>query len=175
MEAQRKVIARNPQTRFLLIHMGNNAEDLGYVARLLDEFPNALVDTAARVPEFGRHPVDKVRAFFVKYQDRILFGSDFITAADGSMQLGSVAESEPDLDDAVVFFDRHWRYFETQDRQIEHPTPIQGRWKVDAIGLPDAVLHKLYIGNAERLLWGTPTSAASSAGAGPKGREPVGQ
>jgi hypothetical protein len=153
MAAQERVIRRHPKTTFLLIHMGNNAEDLDYVDRLLDRNPNVYTDTSARVPEFGRHPAEKVRAFFIKHQDRILFGSDFISSGDGDMQLGSVSEVKPDLKDAEIFFERHWRYFETADRQIDHPTPIQGRWKVDAISLPPDVLKKLYVTNAEKLIF----------------------
>jgi len=153
MAAQERRIARHPGTTFLLIHMGNHAEDLDAVDRLLSTYPNVFTDTSARVPEFGRHPAEKVRAFFVKHQDRILFGSDLVVDLNGALQLGSVSRKEPTVEDAVVFYERHWRYFETTERQIDHPTPIQGRWKVDAIGLPPEVLRKLYVGNAERLIW----------------------
>jgi len=153
MAAQERVVRRHAGTTFLLIHMGNNAEDLDYVDRLLDEAPNVYTDISARVPEFGRHPADKVRAFFIKHQDRILFGSDLVVSGDGALQLGSVSGTEPGISDAVVFFDRHWRYFETADRQIDHPTPIQGHWKVDAIDLPDDVLRKFYVTNAEKLIF----------------------
>jgi hypothetical protein len=156
MAAQERRIRKHPNTTFLLIHLGNDAEDLDNVDHLLTTYPNVFVDTSARVPEFGRHPADKVRAFFVKHQDRILFGSDFIVDFEGRMQLGSVwhvPDQQPGVDDAVEFFTRHWRYFETDAKQIDHPTPIQGRWKVDAIDLPDDVLHKFYVANAERLLF----------------------
>lgn len=161
MAQQERRIRKHPNTTFLLIHLGNNAEDLGYVDRLLDTYPNVFVDVSARVPEFGRHPADAVRAFFIKHQDRILFGSDLIVDFDGRLQLGSVwhvPDQQPGIDEAVEFFVRHWRYFETDEAQIEHPTPIQGRWKVDAIGLPPAVLHKLYVANAERLIFSPPSA-----------------
>lgn len=154
--ARDRVLERHPQTTFLLIHLANYPEKIDYVDKLLDTHPNVFVDISARVPEIGRHPADQVRAFFVKHQDRILFGSDFISSGDGSMQLGSVwhvPNEEPDVDSAVEFFVRHWRYFETNERQIDHPTPIQGRWKVDAIGLPTSVLQKFYVTNAEKLIW----------------------
>jgi hypothetical protein len=138
---------------FLLIHLANYPENLDYVDALLDAHPNVFVDTSARVPEFGRHAADKVRAFFLKHQDRVLFGSDFIADADGSMQLGSTSTRAPTAADGVEFFMRHWRYFETMDRQIDHPTPIQGNWKVDAAGLPASVLRKLYVTNAEKLIF----------------------
>lgn len=157
MDAMVRVIERHPKTTFLLIHMGCNAEDLDFVDRLLDRNPNVYTDVSARVPEIGRHDAARVKALFVKHQDRILFGSDFIADGDGSMQLGSVwhvPDVMPTVKDAREFFERHWRYFETTDRQIEHPTPIQGKWKVDAVSLPPDVLRKFYVTNSERLLFG---------------------
>ncbi len=156
MEAQERVIARHPKTVFLLIHFGNNAEDLDYVDRLLDRYPNVYVDTSARVPELGRHNAEKLRALFIKQQDRILFGSDIIFGSRGQMQLGSVSPNPPTPDDAEEFYARHWRFFETGLRQIEHPTPIQGDWKIDAIDLPMDVLEKIYVKNAEKLLFSKP-------------------
>jgi len=156
MATQERVIAAHPSTVFLLIHFGNNAESLEYVDRLLDQHANVFIDVAARVPEIGRHPADQVRAFFVKHQDRILFGTDFISDTQGQMQLGSVWHvpgQEPGVDDAVEFFTRHWRYFETDLKQMDHPTPIQGRWKVDAIHLPPDVQEKFYVTNAEKLIF----------------------
>ena len=151
--AQRdKVVAAHPRTTFLGIHLANHPEDLDYVARLLDRCPNMYVDTSARLGEIGRHPQKKVRAFFIKYQDRILFGTDFIATPRG-LQLGSVSETPPTFKDALRFFGDHRRFFETGARQIDHPTPSQGNWKVHAINLPPSVLSKLYRDNAERLIF----------------------
>jgi len=151
--AQRdKVVASHPKTTFLGIHLANHPEDLDDVARLLDRCPNMYVDTSARLGEIGRHPRRKVRDFFIKYQDRILFGTDFIVTPRG-MQLGSVSEKEPTFKDALRFFADHRKFFETDARKIDHPTPSQGNWKVDAIDLPPKVLGKLYRDNAERLIF----------------------
>ncbi|MDI7269529.1 MAG: amidohydrolase family protein, partial [Myxococcota bacterium] len=154
LAARDRVLDRHPGTTFLLIHLANHPEKIDYVDRLLDSHPNVHVDVSARLPEIGRHPAERVRAFFVKHQDRILFGTDFIVERGGAMQLGSGSLEPPTVDDAVVFYERHWRFFETADRQIDHPTPIQGDWKIDAIDLPETVLRKLYVLNAERLLFG---------------------
>lgn len=153
IEARDRVLKRHPDTVFLLIHLANYPEKIDYVDKLLDANPNVYVDTSARVPEFGRQPAEKVRAFFIKHQDRILFGSDFISGPDGAMQLGSVSEREPGVRDAVVFYERHWQYFETNEAQIAHPTPSQGKWKVDGIGLPVEVLRKFYVTNAKELIF----------------------
>jgi predicted TIM-barrel fold metal-dependent hydrolase len=146
-----RLVSRHPATTFLFIHLGLS-EDLDYMEKLLDAHPNVFVDTSARVPEFGRHPVDKVRAFFLKFQDRILFGTDLSISPD-HWQLGSVSETPVGIEDAVRFYQAHFRFFETDLKNIDHPTPIQGRWKVNAIHLPSDVLHKLYYTNAEKLIF----------------------
>jgi DNA repair protein RadC len=56
-------------------------------------------------------------------------------------------------DDAVKFYQAHFRFFESDEKNIDHPTPIQGRWKVNAIHLPREVLRKLYYDNAEKLIF----------------------
>lgn len=151
LQATERLFRLHPRTVFVAVHFGNAAEDLDYVDGLLARNPNVWIDVAARLGEFGRHPPDKVRAFFVKWQDRIVFGTDTGIGADFLM-LGSNGEVEPTLNDVKPFYDAHWRYFETTQKQIAHPSPIQGNWKIDAIGLPAAVLTKLYRGNALRLM-----------------------
>jgi predicted TIM-barrel fold metal-dependent hydrolase len=151
--AQRdKVVASHPKTTFLGIHLANYPENIDYVADLLDRCPNMYVDVSARLGEIGRHPPEKVRAFFIKYQDRILFGTDLIVTPNG-MQLGSTSENPPTFKDALKFYADHRHFFETADRNIDHPTPVQGRWKVNAINLPPEVLRKFYVENAERLIF----------------------
>src|SRR6202020_660429 len=73
--ARNRVIARHPKTRFIVLHVGNFAEDLGNVTENLNRFSNMTVDIAARINELGRQP-RTARAFFDRFQDRILFGTD---------------------------------------------------------------------------------------------------
>jgi hypothetical protein len=56
--------------------------------------------------------------------------------------------------EAKTFFETHWKFFETNARDMDHPAPIQGNWKVNAINLPSEVQHKLYRENARRLIPG---------------------
>jgi predicted TIM-barrel fold metal-dependent hydrolase len=149
--AQRnRVIERHPDTTFIGAHLGNYPENLSYVDACLDRYPNFCVDTSARIGEVGRHPVEDVRAFFLKHQDRVLFGSDLVLGWDVFDQDMQGKEGK-----AEAFYCDHWRFFETDERQIPYPGfPIQGRWKVDAIALPVEVLEKLYAGNARRLIPG---------------------
>ncbi|HKA86153.1 MAG TPA: amidohydrolase family protein [Haliangiales bacterium] len=150
-------IARHPRTTFISVHFGNAAEYPERVAALLDKYPNLYIDTAARIPEMGRHDAahdpEKVRALFVRFQDRILFGTDLAVGRRPlDLMLGSSGRDPPTQADVDRFFSATWRYFETNDRQFDHPTPIQGDWKIDGIGLPPEVLRKVYGENARRLL-----------------------
>jgi predicted TIM-barrel fold metal-dependent hydrolase len=151
-------VARHPHTIFIGVHFGNDPEDPDAVARMLDKYPNLYIDTAARVPEIGRHDPEKMRRFFIKYQDRVLFGTDTgVGETQAEMMYGSNGADPPTEADEKRFFTATWRYFETRDKHFESPTPIQGRWKIDGVGLPEAVLRKIYFENASRLLkWKPP-------------------
>ena len=171
-------VARHPRTTFIAVHFGNDPEDPERVAHMLDRYPNFYIDTAARVPEIGRHDVARMRAFFEKYQDRILFGTDTgVGPTQERMMYGSTGTDPPTAADEERFFRATWRYFETDDRQFESPTPIQGRWRIDGVGLPEAILRKIYFDNAARILhWKPPFVVAEGAArpaidAGSKARE----
>ncbi len=152
LESLNRVIARHPRTTFVCVHFGNDAEELEAVADSLDRYPNMLVDLAARIPELGRHDPRRVHDMFVKYQDRILFGTDFQSLESGLI-LGSSGNEPPETDaDAEVFFRKEYRWLETWDKNWAHMTPIQGDWTISSIGLPPEVLRKIYFDNARKLL-----------------------
>jgi predicted TIM-barrel fold metal-dependent hydrolase len=158
-----RLVARHPKTNFIGVHFGNDPEDPAEVARMLDKYPNLYIDTAARVPEIGRHDPEKMRRFYLKYQDRVVFGTDTgVGETQEEMMYGSNGANPPTEADERRFFQSTWRYFETRDKHFESPTPIQGRWKIDGVGLPEAVLRKIYFENAARLLkWRPPLRAAA--------------
>lgn len=150
-------VARHPKTIFIGVHFGNAPEEPALVAQALDKYPNLYIDTAARLPAIGRsdanHSPEKLRAFFIKYQDRILFGTDTALSRGGTPAMfGSVGTDPPTEADGDRFFDSTYRYFETADTDIPSPTPIQGKWTISGVNLPVEVLEKIYFKNAERLL-----------------------
>ncbi len=143
-------VARHPGTTFVGAHFGNAPEDPCRVARMLEAHPNLFIETGARIPEIGRHPPDELRRFFERFEDRILFGTD-LQVTQWGRALGSAGE-DPDPPSRVpAFFDAHFRYFETSARGMPHPTPIQGDWTIDGLGLPRSVLERLYWKNADRV------------------------
>lgn len=152
LEQRNRVLERHPDTIFIGAHVGGYPESLVTVGEWLDRYPNFYVDTAARIGEIGRRPPAEVREFFIKYQDRILFGSDLVL---GWRYGGEEPEAPVDemLAEANAFYDLHWPYYETNQCEMEYPGyPIQGEWKVSGIQLPEAVLRKLYESNARRLI-----------------------
>lgn len=151
LDALARVIGRHPKTTFVCVHFANNPEDLDWVDRQLSEHPNMMADIAARIPEIGRQPSDKLHALFVKHQDRFVFGSDFMV--NTRYILGSAGDQERPTDqEAYTFFEKSWKFFETKDREWTHMTPIQGNWKISSIYLPPDVLRKVYFDNARRVL-----------------------
>ncbi|MGB6384316.1 MAG: amidohydrolase family protein [Terriglobales bacterium] len=132
--AQRdRVFARHPKTTFVAAHIAERSENLEYVGCLLESYPNVLVDIGARCAELGRQPYT-ARNFFLKYSDRILFGTDL------------VPESE--------MYRLHFRFLETDDQYFEYPSHAsrQGRWSIYGLYLPDEVLRRVYRDNARRIL-----------------------
>lgn len=151
VNALSRVIERHPKTTFVCVHFANNAEEIDWVERELDRLPNMMADIAARVPEIGRHDPAKVRRLFAKHASRIVFGTDF--QVYDRLILGSGGSGPGPTDaEAKEFFDKHWRWFETNDRKFAHMTPIQGDWTIDAIGLDRASLRQVYFDNARKLL-----------------------
>ena len=144
LEARNRVLARHPKTQFILLHVGNDAENLTYVSDCLDRFPNTSVELGARIGELGRQP-RMSRKFFDRYQDRILFGTDAVPNGTDTPQQVFV--------DAL--YEIYYRFLETEDEYFDYapaPVPPQGRWRIYGIGLPENILRKVYYENAALLL-----------------------
>ncbi len=144
LAARDRVLARHPKTKFIGLHVGHSAENLGHVAATLDRFPNFFVEIGARIGELGRQP-RTARRFFDKYQDRILFGTD---AVPGGTQT-------PQQIFGAKLYEIYYRFLETEDEYFDYApaaVPPQGRWRIYGLGLPETILRKVYHGNAARLL-----------------------
>ena len=136
LQCQYKRLIRNhPGTTFILPHLANWPENLGYVSQLLDECSNAFVDFSARLDELGRQPY-RTREFFIRHQDRILFGTDMPASRE--------------------MYRCHFRFLETYDEHFAPPdydgTFGRHRWHIHGIGLPREVLKKIYHENALKLI-----------------------
>ncbi len=147
-----RLVERHPRVTFIGVHFGNDAEDPEAVSRLLDRLPNLHVDTAARVPELGRR-AEAARAAILRHPGRVLYGTDLIWIERGGQKGLILGAGRPGkTEDVVRFFEGTFRFLETRDRAIGSPTPIQGRWTIEGLGLPREVLEQVYHLNAERVL-----------------------
>jgi len=134
MTERNNLFRRNPKTTFIAAHFGWHANDLGRAAKLLDEFPNVYLELGAVLYDLGRQP-RAAHDFFVKYQDRILFGKDSF---------------QPDE------YPYYWRVFETEDEYFDYYRDYHAFWKMYGMGLPDNVLRKVYYQNAMKIIPGMP-------------------
>jgi predicted TIM-barrel fold metal-dependent hydrolase len=129
MGEQHQLFAKHPHTTFIAAHFGWLANDLGTLGHLLDTLPNVYTEIAAIMEEIGREP-KTARAFFIKYQDRILFGKD----------TWSVKE-----------YGFYFRMLETGDEYFPPLRRYHAFWNMYGLELPDDVLKKIYYKNALRL------------------------
>jgi len=124
-----RLFAGHPRTKFIVAHMGWHANDLGRLAGMMDRMPNIYPEVAAVLYDIGRQPRN-AHDFFVKYQDRLLFGKD---------------SYQPDE------YPYYWRVFETNDEYFDYYRDYHAFWKLYGIGLPEQVLRKLYYQNALKI------------------------
>lgn len=141
LEEQRRMLEAHPRTIFISAHLGGSAEDLQYLGRLLDEYPNLYVDTTACEPWLGQDP-DRSRSFLLMYQDRILFGTD-----------NQVNSSSDDFRTAIERMRVRRLFYETDIEQVDLDCwRRRPGYTIRGVNLPPAALHKIYHENAARLI-----------------------
>lgn len=139
------LISNHRGTHFILPHVANFPENLDYVSSLLDTHRNISIDFSARLDELGRQPYS-TRKFMIRYQDRILFGTD--------------------MPPSEAMYRCYFRFLETWDEFFTTPdydgTFNRHRWHICGIGLSRSVLKKIYYANVLRLIPNLRTSYASA-------------
>jgi predicted TIM-barrel fold metal-dependent hydrolase len=140
MAERDRLFKNHPKTRFIAAHLGWHANDLGRLGRMFDQMPNLYGEVGAVLYDLGRQP-RTAHDFFVKYQDRILFGKDAY---------------QPDE------YPYYWRTFETADEYFDYYRDYHAFWKLYGLALPDAVLRKLYYQNALKIVPGLPQAGFGS-------------
>lgn len=140
LAARDHLVEENPKLRVVGAHLGSMEADVDQMAQRFDRYPNFAVDTAARVPYFMLQPREKVRAFLIKYQDRILYGTDLGGTPDGDT--ARIVQNWQNT------YRRDWIFF-SSDRKVEYlGHNYQG------LSLPAPVLRKIFHDNAVHWLPG---------------------
>ena len=144
--ARDRMLEKNPKLHFIGAHFASLEWSTDELGKFLDRFPNASVDTAARIGQLqyqSERDREKVIAFLHKYQDRILYGTDFSMASDAKPEDAHARARKRWLAD--------WKYFNT-DAEMAVPElddPVRG------LALPKSVVEKIYHRNAVRLFPGS--------------------
>jgi len=129
MDEQHHIFSEHRNTIFIAAHFGWLANNLDALGAMLDTLPNVYTEFAAVLEEIGRQP-KRARSFFLKYQDRILFGKD----------TWSVPE-----------YGFYFRMLETDDEYFPPLRKYHAFWYMYGLGLPDDVLKKVYYKNALKI------------------------
>ncbi len=131
-EEQVNVFRKHPGTTFIAAHFMWLAADLDRLSAYLDECPNVVTELGAVIYDPARQP-RRARAFFEKYQDRILMGKD------------SWAPTE---------YYTYFRVLETADEYFPYYRKRHAFWRLYGLDLPDSILRKVYFENALRVIPG---------------------
>ena len=132
IDEQHRMFKNHPNTTFINAHFGWYANDLQHLGKLIEEMPNMYVELAAIIAELGRQPRN-AHAFFVKYQDKILFGKDSWKPEE---------------------FPTYFRILESDDEYFPYHKKYHAFWAMYGIDLPDEVLKKVYYKNALKIVPG---------------------
>jgi predicted TIM-barrel fold metal-dependent hydrolase len=129
---QENLFRKHPKTNFINAHLGWFGGDLVRLGKQLDRFPNVVTEIGAVIAELGRQP-RCAREWFIKYQDRVLFGKDIWQPSE---------------------YHVYFRVLETSDEYFDYYRKRHAFWKMYGLNLPDEVLKKLYYKNALRIVPG---------------------
>lgn len=151
MSVRDEFVGRHPELNFVGAHLASLEWSVDEIAAFLDAYPNATVDMAARMSELqnqSNRDYEKVRAFFIAYQDRILYGSDL---THNPMSEEMREQNPPVSDDfaaqAESVWKNDWRYLATENSQFVHAI----RAETKGLNLPRSVIDKIYYDNAIRV------------------------
>ena len=139
-----EVLSSFPKLNVLQAHFGSQPEDLEHLSRWFESYPNYHVDmSSARwmARELGRYP-EKAREFFIKYSDRILFGSDLVQ--DRNKPVSTYYRTRYFTFQAIL---------ETSVRNLPLPFPDpenNNETKINGLDLPLDILKKIYWENANK-------------------------
>jgi predicted TIM-barrel fold metal-dependent hydrolase len=136
LAARDRVLERHPKLRMVGCHLGSDEEHWSRLAKRLDTYPNLAVDVAARVRYFVRGDHEEARQFLIKYQDRVLYGTDFTLPSTGDLEAAQQLHETHQWD---------WKFFSTKEQLTFRNQSIRG------LDLPANVVRKIFRENA--LTW----------------------
>ena len=157
--ARDNIMKKHPTLVMVGAHLGSLEHDLAGIAERLDRYPNFHIEVAARTRNLARHPSEKVRALFLKYPDRIMYGVDVSWMPHRREQPATDAQRQGHATMLELRYKSDFDYYAGAGEMT-----YNGR-KTEALHLPRALLEKFYHTNAERVFKLKPAwSAAPKSG-----------
>jgi predicted TIM-barrel fold metal-dependent hydrolase len=143
--ARDRLLEKYPKLTMVGAHCGSMSHDVAEIAKRMDKYPNFFIDVSARTKDLAFQPASKVRRFFLKYQDRILYGVDF--------SYGS-RTGEPSSEEQHLSFTRRAeaRYRQEYQYYAGSGTVRFNDRECECLALPRSVLEKFYHQNAQTLM-----------------------
>lgn len=132
MDEHYHMFSKHPNTTFISAHLSWMGNDLAMLGKRLEEHPNVYTEIGAVLAELGRQP-RFAREFFIKYQDRVMFGKDLWAPEE---------------------YHTYFRVLETADEYFPYYRKRHAFWRMYGLDLPDDVLRKLYYKNALKVIPG---------------------
>jgi predicted TIM-barrel fold metal-dependent hydrolase len=146
LAARDRILARHPELVLIAAHLGSEAHDLDRLAERFERFPNLYADVSARTFELQRIPAEKVRRFFIRFQDRLLYGTDTDKYTEGRL---------PTPEERSAFTATMEKTYRADfDYYAGKPNCVPVDRRADGLNLPIEVLEKFYHHNALRLMPG---------------------
>jgi Amidohydrolase len=169
MAARDRFVARHPKLVFDGAHLASLEWSVDRLAQFFDAYPNATADLAARMTQVqfqSQQDPDKVRRFFIKYQDRLLYGTDLTEDPPQPHERAQNPPSDgaPFELEADEFWRSDWLYLATSEMQRIDAINAN----VKGLALPKSVIDKIYYSNARRVFWRLRDVHTGSGGAGGK-------
>ncbi|MFM1748123.1 MAG: hypothetical protein RLZZ188_1789 [Verrucomicrobiota bacterium] len=143
--ARDNILRKHPSLVVVGAHLGSLEHDLEGIARRLEQFPNFHIEVAARTRNLARHPSDQVRALFLRFPNRIMYGVDSSWKPHLRAQPPTDKQREAHATTLEVRYRADFEYYAGRGE-----ITYSGR-RTQALGLPREVLGKFYHENAERI------------------------
>jgi len=141
IESYEQLLANHSTLRYVGAHLGSLEWSLSELAKRLEVFPNMAVDVAERMSHIQYQAVknrDEVRDFFLRYQDRIIYGTDLI--------IDDTQSPKQWEDKAATLWMKDWRFF-VSDQEMRSPFLDDS---FNGLKLPKSAIDKIYRLNAEK-------------------------
>lgn len=132
------MLKKHPTLKVVGCHLGSLEWSVDELAKRLDTYQNFAVDVAARICHFQVQDREKVRGFLIKYQDRVIYGTD--------NEISEIDDLQKRVDEFHNIWLNHWEYFATNS--IMTSTIVNNEFQ--GLALPETVLRKIYHGNASK-------------------------